>query len=154
MTYNADRKKREQIRLLEENGVSLLIRSSDANLTPQFLSKLFMIDASSLRVIPVYSDPVCDRLLEEEGGRVDAYTATKGRADSMMELVSSCIDERKNISFIVAMQNAAVILGFILVAFLTFISGVKQITALALIVFEAFWLVAAIALPKLKNKIK
>ena len=52
------------------------------------------------------------------------------------------------------MQNAAVILGFILVAFLTFISGVKQITALALIVFEAFWLVAAIALPKLKNKIK
>lgn len=154
LTYNADRKKREQIRLLEENGVSLLIRSSDANLTPQFLSKLFMIDASSLRVIPVYSDPVCDRLLEEEGGRVDAYTATKGRADSMMELVSSCIDERKNIGFIVAMQNAAVILGFILVAFLTFISGVKQITALALIVFEAFWLVAAIALPKLKNKIK
>lgn len=154
LTYNADRKKREQIRLLEENGVSLLVRSADANLTPQFLSKLFSIDASSLRVIPAYSDPACDRLLQEEGGRVDAYTATKGRADSMMELVSSCIDERKSIGFIVAMQNAAVILGFILVAFLTFVSGVKQITALALLVFEAFWLVASIVLPKLKNKIK
>ncbi len=154
LTYNADRKKREQVRTLEENGVALLIRSADVNLTPQFLSKLFGIDASSLRVIPADSDPACDRLLQEEGGRVDAYTATKGRADSMMELVSACIDEKKNISFIVAMQNTAVVLGFLLVAFLTFVSGVKQISALTLLIFEAFWLVAAIALPKLKNKIK
>lgn len=154
LTYNADRKKKELVRTLEENGVALLVRSADINLTPQFLSKLFGIDASSLRVIPADSDPACESLVLEEGGRVDAYTATKGRVDSMMDLVNACIDEKKNISFIVAMQNAAVVLGFLLIAFLTFISGVKQISALTLLVFEAFWLVAAIVLPKLKNKIR
>ena len=41
----------------------------------------------------------------------------------MMSLVSTCIDEKKNISFIVAMQNAAVVIGFVLVAFLTFVAG-------------------------------
>ena len=105
-------------------------------------------------MIPADSDPACESLVLEEGGRVDAYTATKGRVDSMMDLVNACIDEKKNISFIVAMQNAAVVLGFLLIAFLTFISGVKQISALTLLVFEAFWLVAAIVLPKLKNKIR
>lgn len=154
LTYNADRKKKAEIAELELNGVSLLVRSSDANLTPQFIGRLFGIDASAVNVIGAETDSACDRLVTGKTDRADAYVATKGRVESMMSVVSACIDEKKNISFIVAMQNAAVVIGFVLVAFLTFIAGVSQISAFALFVYELFWIVAAIILPRFKNKIK
>jgi hypothetical protein len=115
---------------------------------------MFGIDHSAVRVIGADTDEACDALLREPAGRVDAYTATKGRADSMMSIVSACIGEKKNIGFIVAMQNAAVIIGFILVAFLTFISGIQQVSTVTLLIYELFWVAAAVILPKLKQKIK
>lgn len=154
LTYNADRKKKAELAELELNGVSLLVRSSDANLTPQFIGRLFGIDASAVNVIGAETDSACDRLVTGQTGRADAYVATKGRVESMMSVVSACIDEKKNISFIVAMQNAAVVIGFVLVAFLTFIAGVSQISSFALFVYELFWIVAAVILPRFKNKIK
>lgn len=154
LTYNADRKKKAEIAELELNGVSLLVRSSDANLTPQFIGRLFGIDASAINVIGAETDSACDRLVTGQVDRADAYVATKGRVESMMSVVSACIDEKKNISFIVAMQNAAVIIGFVLVAFLTFIAGVSQISSFALFIYELFWIVAAVILPRFKNKIK
>lgn len=154
LTYNADRKKKAELAELELNGVSLLVRSSDANLTPQFIGRLFGIDASAVNVIGAETDSACDRLVTGQTGRADAYVATKGRVESMMRVVSACIDEKKNISFIVAMQNAAVVIGFVLVAFLTFIAGVSQISSFALFVYELFWIVAAVILPRFKNKIK
>jgi len=152
LTYNADRKKRADIRELEMNGVAMVVRSADVNLTPQFLGTLFGVDPSGIQVIPNGADTFCDTLFTETAGRVDAYVATKGRAESMMRVISSSIDEKKNIGFIVAMQNASVVIGFVLVAFLTFISGVKQISTLALVIYELFWVAAAVFLPKLKNK--
>ena len=154
LTYNADRKKKAEIQELENNGVALLVRTTDANLTPEFVSRMFGIDHSAVRVIGADTDEACDALLREPAGRVDAYTATKGRADSMMSIVSACIGEKKNIGFIVAMQNAAVIIGFILVAFLTFISGIQQVSTVTLLIYELFWVAAAVILPKLKQKIK
>lgn len=154
LTYNADRKKKAELAELELNGVSLLVRSSDANLTPQFIGRLFGIDASAVNVIGAETDSACDRLVTGQTGRADAYVATKGRVESMMSVVSACIDEKKNISFIVAMQNAAVVIGFVLVAFITFIAGVSQISSFALFVYELFWIVAAVILPRFKNKIK
>ncbi len=154
VTYNADRKKKAEIQELEMNGVSLLVRSTDANLTPQFISRLFGIDASAVNVIGAEAGSDCDRLVTGTTGRADAYAATKGRAESMMCIVSACIDEKQNISFIVAMQNAAVVIGFVLVAFLTFVAGVGQISAFALCIYELFWVAAAILLPKFRNKVK
>lgn len=154
LTYNADRKKKAEVQALEANGVALLVRTTDANLTPEFISRMFGIDHSAVRVIGADTDETCDALIKEPAGRVDAYTATKGRADSMMSIVSACIGEKKNISFIVAMQNAAVVIGFVLIAFLTFISGIQQVSAVTLLIYELFWVAAAVLLPKLKQKIK
>lgn len=154
LTYNADRKKKQEIQELEMNGVALLVRTTDVNLTPQFLACLFGIDASTINVIGANTDSTCDALVTGTVGRVDAYVATKGRVESMMNVVSACIDEKKNISFIVAMQNASVVIGFVLVAFLTFVAGVSQLSTFTLCVYELFWLASSVILPKIKNKVK
>lgn len=154
LTYNADRKKKAELQNIEMNGVSLILRSADPNLTPQFISRLFGIDATAVNVIGAGQDGPADHLVNDTADRVDAYAATKGRVESMMSLVSTCIDEKKNISFIVAMQNAAVVIGFVLVAFLTFVAGVEQISAFALVIYELFWVLATVLVPKFRNKVK
>lgn len=154
LTYNADRKKKAELQNMEMNGVSLILRSADPNLTPQFISRLFGIDATAVNVIGAGQDGPADHLVNDTADRVDAYAATKGRVESMMSLVSACIDEKKNISFIVAMQNAAVVIGFVLVAFLTFVAGVEQISAFALVIYELFWVLATVLVPKFRNKVK
>lgn len=154
LTYNADRKKKAELQNMEMNGVSLILRSADPNLTPQFISRLFGIDATAVNVIGAGQDGPADHLVNDTADRVDAYVATKGRVESMMSLVSACIDEKKNISFIVAMQNAAVVIGFVLVAFLTFVAGVEQISAFALVIYELFWVLATVLVPKFRNKVK
>lgn len=152
LTYNADRKKKAELQALESNGVSLLVRSTDVNLTPRFIAQLFGIDASVINVIGAGTDTACDALLTQEGDRVDAYTATKGRVESMMRLVSACISEKRTVGFIVALQNAAVVIGFVLVAFLTFVAGVSQISGFALLLYELFWLLAIVIVPKIKDR--
>ena len=112
------------------------------------------IDATAVNVIGAGQDGPADHLVNDTADRVDAYAATKGRVESMMSLVSTCIDEKKNISFIVAMQNAAVVIGFVLVAFLTFVAGVEQISAFALVIYELFWVLATVLVPKFRNKVK
>lgn len=154
LTYNADRKKKAELQNMEMNGVSLILRSADPNLTSQFISRLFGIDATAVNVIGAGQDGPADHLVNDTADRVDAYAATKGRVESMMSLVSTCIDEKKNISFIVAMQNAAVVIGFVLVAFLTFVAGVEQISAFALVIYELFWVLATVLVPKFRNKVK
>lgn len=154
LTYNADRKKKAELQNMEMNGVSLILRSADPNLTPQFISRLFGIDATAVNVIGAGQDGPADHLVNDTADRVDVYAATKGRVESMMNLVSTCIDEKKNISFIVAMQNAAVVIGFVLVAFLTFVAGVEQISAFALVIYELFWVLATVLVPKFRNKVK
>lgn len=154
LTYNADRKKKAELQNMEMNGVSLILRSADPNLTPQFVSRLFGIDATAVNVIGAGQDGPADHLVNDTADRVDAYVATKGRVESMMSVVSACIDEKKNISFIVAMQNAAVVIGFVLVAFLTFVAGVEQISTFALVIYELFWVLATVLVPKFRNKVK
>ena len=55
LTYNADRKKKAELQNMEMNGVSLILRSAAPNLTPQFISRLFGIDATAVNVIGAWT---------------------------------------------------------------------------------------------------
>ncbi len=149
VTYNPDSRKAAELRTMQENGVTLLVRAADPNLTPEFLAKLFRLDVQSLRVLGAGEEPALDGMASGSAGRVDAYAATKGRLESMLRLIAASMDLRRQVGIIVALQVAAVIIGFALVALLTFLSGVPRLTAPALLGYEGFWILVIWGLPKL-----
>ena len=65
----------------------------------------------------------------------------------MMRLLAACIRQRGNISLAVALQNVAVALGFVLVAFLACYSGLGKLNTLFLLLYELFWTLAIVLLP-------
>lgn len=151
MTYAGDRRKKNELQRLEDSGVSIVVRTTDPNITSHMLSRLFGIDASSVSVMASDMGQVYKDLVKEEIPRCNAVMATKGRVESLITLISACIDEKRSTALTVAMQTGAVALGFILVAFLACFGAMNRLSAFGLFLFEMLWILIILLLPKLRR---
>ena len=151
LTYTAVRRRKNELQRLEDSGVSILVRTTDPNVTGALVSRLFGIDAASVSVLEGQTAATAQQLLEGTVARADALAATKGRVESMMSVISACVAQKRTIGLVVAVQNAAVVLGFVLVAFLACFGGMSQLTSLVLFLFQAFWVLVVLLLPKLRK---
>lgn len=151
VSYNSDRRRAAELRRMEDNGISLIVRTCDPNVTPRLIAQVFDLDEHSVRVLPERLGKVYVGLVKEPEERTDALMATKGRPTAMMRMLTACVRQRSNISVAVALQTVAVVLGFLLVAFLACYSGLKQLSTVALLLFELFWIVAVLLVPRLRK---
>lgn len=151
ITYSADRRRKNELQRLEENGVSVVVYTTDPNVTGPMVAKLFDIDSNSVTVLDDELGKVCKGLTEREAPRSDALVATKGRVESMMNVVSLCVSSKRQINLIVALQTGAVILGFLLVAFMACFSAINQLSSFTLFVFELVCMLLIIFIPKIRR---
>ena len=151
VSYNSDKRRALELRRMEENGISLIVRTCDPNMTPEFLAQCFGLDAHSVRVLPERLGSLYQELSQGTTERADALFATKGRPASMLRMLTACVREKSNVTLAVALQNVAVVLGFALVAFLVCYSGLRQLTTAALLLYELFWILAVLLLPRLRR---
>lgn len=151
LTYSADRRRKNELQRMEESGISVLIRTTDPNVNAQMVSRLFGIDVNSVAVLEGELGDTAQKLMEEKIPRADAVVATKGRMESMLSVVSACVEEKRTVGVLVAIQNAAMILGFVLVAFMACFGGMRQLSPFILFLFEIFWLLVIVVLPKLRK---
>ncbi|QAT48375.1 hypothetical protein EQM14_00475 [Caproiciproducens sp. NJN-50] len=149
--YTSDLRRSQALRRMERNGISLIVRTSDPNITPRFLAECFGLYEQEISVLPEQLGKVYTGLISAEPDRADAMIATKGRAFAMLRLLTGCIRQRANISVAVALQAAAVALGFALVAFLSLTSGLQHLSLTALAIYEAFWTAAILLVPRIRR---
>lgn len=151
VSYSSDRRRAMELRRMENNGISLIVRTCDPNITPRFLTECFRLDEHSVRVLPERLGRIYSDIASAPQERSTALMATKGRSTAMMRLLTACVRQRSNISIAVALQNGAIVLGFLLVAFLTCYSGLQQLTTTALLIYELFWAAAILLVPRLRK---
>lgn len=151
LTYAADRRRKNELQRLEDSGISVIIRTTDPNVTSQMVSRLFGIDAASVGVLDNRLGEEYRKMVQNEIPRADALVATKGRMEAMMNVISACVEERRTVNLVVAIQNAAMVLCFVLVAFLACFGAMGQLSSLVLFLFQLFWLLVTILLPKLRR---
>lgn len=151
LTYSADRRRKNELQRLEDSGISVLVRTTDPNVTAQMVSRLFGVDSSTVSILEGDLAETAQKLRDESIPRADAVVATKGRVESMMSVISACVEEKRTVGLVVAIQNAAVVLGFILVAFMACFGGMRQLSSFVLCLFEVFWLLVIIVIPKLRK---
>ncbi len=151
LSYTADRRKKNELQRLEDSGISILVRTTDPNVNTALVARLFGIDPSSVGILDAQLGDTASRLLEETQPRADATAATKGRMESMMSLISACVDLKRTTGVLVAIQTAAVILGFVFVAALACFGAMNQLSAFILFLFQLFWVGILLLLPKLRR---
>lgn len=151
LSYTSDRRRSLELRRMEDNGISLIVRTCDPNVTPALLAECFGLEEQSVRVLPDSLGAVYTGLTAAPREEAPALLATKGSPTAMMRMLTACVRQRGNISIAVALQNVSVVLGLLLVGFLTVYSGFRQLGALALLLYELFWTAAVILVPRLRR---
>ena len=151
LNYTADRRKKNELQRLEDSGISVLVRSTDPNVTAGMLSRLFGVDPASVGILDAQLGDTAQRLMEDIQPRGDAAAATKGRMESMMSLVSACVELKRMSGVLVTFQTAAVILTFVLVAFLSCFGHIKQLSALLLFLVHLAWVGLLTLIPRFRN---
>ncbi len=151
VTYRADRHRTMELQRMEDNGISLIVRSNDPNVTAPFVATLFGLDVHTVRVLPERLGQVYKALVKKSEKESHALIATNGKPSTMMRLITACVRQRANISLAVVLQNVGAVLGFVLVAFLCCQKGMQQVSTLSLVVYEAFWTLVVWLVPKLRK---
>lgn len=151
LSYTSDRRRSLELRRMEDNGISLIVRTCDPNITPVLLAECFGLEEQSIRVLPNDLGAVYADLTAAPRKEVPALLATKGSPAAMMRMLTACARQRGNISIAVALQNVSMILGLLLVGFLTVYSGFRQLGTTALLLYELFWVAAVVTVPRLRK---
>ena len=151
LTYEPDRKMALEIQRLEENGIAMIVRTLDPNITPEFLAKRFDLDPRAIHILPERLGEHCDNALNEIVDEADVTLATRGKAYSMMRMLAACIRQKGNISIAVVLQTVSIILGFVLVAFFACCSAFGQLSTLSILIYELFWILTILLIPRIRK---
>ncbi|HIS50975.1 MAG TPA: hypothetical protein IAA80_10805 [Candidatus Gallacutalibacter pullistercoris] len=149
LSYHPDSHRARELQRMEANGISLIVRTCDPNISSAFLANSFGLDPHSVRILPDILGEEFLRVSEEVSPKAAALLATRGRAASMIRMLSACVRTHSNLTMAAVMQTLAVIIGFVLVAFLVCTTGQHQLTTLTLIIYEVFWIFVILFVPRL-----
>lgn len=151
LSYAADRRRKNELQRLEDSGISVLVRTTDPNVTVALVSRLFGIDSASVGILDGPLGETAQSLIGETVPRADALAATKGRMESLMSLVAACVEQKRTAGILVAIQTTAAILGFVLVAALSCFNSVSTLSALILFVYQLFFVAVLTILPRFRR---
>ncbi|MBQ3692510.1 MAG: hypothetical protein II931_04220, partial [Clostridia bacterium] len=150
--YSANRRVADALRRMEANGMSMLIRTTDVNITAERIAKDFGVSHRSIKILEQKnSNVVRDEMIGKEKSS-PAFVATKGGVTSFGRAVSGCIQTKRNISLSLAVQVFGVLLGLLIVTVIALVSGVHHIGAIQMFFFYLFWVAAIIAAPYIVQK--
>ena len=74
-----------------------------------------------------------------------AYLVTNGKLSSFANAVAGCIRIKSTVTIAKIVQYLAIIIGFILVTVISFISGFAKLGSFELLIYTGFWCAALIA---------
>lgn len=135
----------------EANGVSLLVQTTDCNVTGEKIADDFGIFFRSVKVLPTGLGNVCIEITSQKEDTSRAYLATRGSFFSLLRAISGCVRLKSNISLAVVIQLIGVILGILLAATLALCAGVGALKGVEVLIFILFWFAAAIIAPAIQK---
>ncbi|MBR4888164.1 MAG: hypothetical protein IKU17_03370, partial [Clostridia bacterium] len=152
VSYHGEKSRREELRRLIKHGCVLMVSTTDGNITAPMIAATYGLDPRFIRVIPADVGEEFRHRTEEIQPRISATAATKGRLASFARILCGCIEYKSLLPVLVALQTAAVCIGFVLLALLVCFAGPGGLSPLLLFLYEALWAAIILMFPLLKQK--
>lgn len=150
-SYKADKRIVTELKRLENNGITLLVRTADPNVTQESIARDFRIYFRSVKILPTSLGNICKEQISQKEDSSRAYISTRGKFYSLARAVAGCIKIKNNISIAIVVQFIAVVLGMLLVSTIVITAGLKGLGALELLIYMLFWTAASIIAPMLQK---
>lgn len=139
ISYDADPKNSGLLRKIEENSITLLIRSDDANITDEMVSRKLSVHQSGVKILSAVSGDVYKSYVKETTTASDAMLIHDGSAHSFLYAVKSALTLGEFKQVLSTFQICATGIGVALVAVLSFVSGLQNLSGLSLIILQCFF---------------
>ena len=150
-SYKADKRIVTELKRLENNGITVLVRTADPNVTQEGIARDFRIYFRSVKILPTSLGNICKEAISQKEDSSRAYISTRGKFYSLARAVAGCIKIKNNISIAIVVQFIAVVLGMLLVSTIVITAGLRGLGALELLIYMLFWTAASIIAPMLQK---
>lgn len=149
VSYKADESLLPYLRALENNGIQLLVRTCDANITEDLLSDCLGLPITGIKVISATAGRLFQRLREKVKETAPARVLHNGSALTFLKSVAAAAGLNFGIRAGQIVQAAGVGIGLVGLLVLVIVSVTSdtialQTGALQIVLFQAFWSVAAL----------
>lgn len=124
---------------LEENGVCLLLRTTDPNVDEAMISRYFDISKSSVKILSSVGGLLYTEKLRARREKAPASVIHNGTLRGFLGAVVTCIGLKEKLNFSMLLQTIGILLGTLLVAFFSMFAGLSQIGVFQLFIYELFW---------------
>lgn len=148
-SYAPDEKLKQELQRLEKNGVSVLIRTADPNLTTKRIASDYDMHIRSVKILPNSLGNICKEALKEKSGKARCYIGTRGKTSSLARAVSGCIKIKNNIIMAVVVQLIGLIIMIGYGAIVSILSGDLGVSSFGIICFSMLWTIIDITVPLL-----
>lgn len=151
VVYKADEITAHYIRALEKDGVSILFRTSDANITESFLESEFGLPKNVVKIINPVAGEMFTDIKNNKKEQSDARIIHDGRVVTMLKAlhlsfgITQCVNASRTVQLI------ASVIGVLLVASLSFMSAVGQISVWQIIIYQMIWGIVLYFMPAIKR---
>lgn len=145
--YIADSILMPELHRAEANGISILVHSTDCNITNDLICSLYNVFYRTVKVLPTGLGTVlkeCKSTFEETSR---AYLITNGKTSAFLKAVSGSVNIKRNISLSIVIQLISIVLGVLLTATLALYAGVGVLGTLEVLIYSLFWGVATLVAP-------
>lgn len=138
LEYKASKDALAALDSFKKNGISIIVNSSDPNITPELISKLFDFPEDMINVIPANLHREFNTLTSKKKS-AKGYAAYDGRISLTAKILSDSAGIKKRVSALILMQIISIFIACAFITFFAFSGNINNIGYLLIIIYQLFW---------------
>lgn len=147
VVYKANEETAKYMRELEKDGLTIFFRTSDANITEQFIEHEFGLPSNVVKIVNSVAGEMFTKIKNNEAERADAKIIHRGGIKAMLMALHASFGINNFVNVSRVLQFVAALLGAAGVICLAFLSGLAQVGVCQIIMYQAVWAVLLCILP-------
>lgn len=149
--YQANTDTAKYLRRLEKYGVSILVRTTDPNITEGLIEQYFDLPHNFVKIINPVAGALFKTLCEEEKPQEPCGILHGGTVSTLLHGFASAfaVLDKQRISTV--LQFIGIGIGILIEALLSFASGLSQAGVPQLLIFQAFFTLLVVLIPRIKR---
>lgn len=136
VTYKANEETARYMQELEKDGLTIFFRTSDANITEQFVEREFGLPANVVKMINPVAGDMFTKVKNTDAERTDAKIIHDGTVRTMLASIHSAFAVHSFVNVLRTVQFVLSFLGIAIVIILSFMSGLAQIGVWQIIIYQ------------------
>lgn len=151
VSYKANGRVKEELLRLERSGLTVLVRTSDPNISEEMLTQQYDLTEGFVRVLSSASGRIYEKYSDHCVETYPSYIVHNGTATAFISAMyaSDVLGGVKNMMNIVQVFGS--ILGLGLAGIFAFYGGLSQMGALSVVLFQCVWSILVLSISKYKK---